>query len=78
MKWLNGIYTQAFNRRHGRVGHLFQGRYKAILVHRESYLLELARCLVLNPVRARMVRSASDWKWSGYRAIAGLTLKEAV
>lgn len=78
MKLLNGVYTQAFNHRHRRVGHLFQGRYKAILVDKESYLLELARYIVLNPVRARLVRSAADWKWSSYRATAGLADKTAV
>lgn len=72
MKFLNGTYTQAYNRKHRRVGHLFQGRYKAILVDKESYLLELARYIVLNPVRARMVMSARDWAWSSYRATAGL------
>ena len=51
MRQLNGVYTQRFNRRHKRVGHLFQGRFKAILVERDSYLLELARYIVLNPVR---------------------------
>lgn len=71
MRQLNGVYTQAFNRAHGRVGHVFQGRYKAILVQKETYLLELARYIVLNPVRARMVRSAKDWPWSSYRATAG-------
>ncbi len=71
MKFLNGTYTQWFNRAHRRVGHVFQGRYKAILVEKESYLLELARYIVLNPVRARMVRSAKDWPWSSYRATAG-------
>ncbi len=71
MRQLNGVYTQTFNRRHGRFGHVFQGRYKAILVERESYLLELARYIVLNPVRAQMVRSAKDWPWSSYRATAG-------
>lgn len=60
MKLLNGSYTQYFNRKHRRVGHLFQGRYKAILVDKESYLLELARYIVLNPVRASMVRSADQ------------------
>lgn len=55
MRQLNGVYTQASNRRHGRVGHLFQGRYKAILVDSDSYLLELARYVVLNPIRAGMV-----------------------
>ncbi|WP_029133309.1 REP-associated tyrosine transposase [Sedimenticola selenatireducens] len=71
MRHLNGVYTQAFNREHGRVGHVFQGRYKAILVQKETYLLELARYIVLNPVRARMVRRAMDWAWSSYRATAG-------
>lgn len=72
MRWLNGVYTQHHNRRHRRVGHLFQGRFKAILVEKESYLLELARYIVLNPVRARMVREASEWPWSSYRATAGM------
>lgn len=72
MRQLNGVYTQRFNRQHGRVGHVFQGRYKAIIVQKESYLLELARYVVLNPVRARMVRSPADWPWSSYRATAGL------
>ena len=56
MRQLNGVYTQASNRRHRRVGHLFQGRFKAILVDRDVYLLELARYVVLNPVRAGMVK----------------------
>jgi putative transposase len=72
MKLLNGGYSQSYNRRHRRVGHLFQGRFKAILVQKENYLLELSRYIVLNPVRARMVRRAVDWKWSSYRAMAGL------
>jgi len=72
MKLLNGCYTQFFNRKHRRVGHLFQGRYKAILVDKESYLLELARYIVLNPVRAGMVRTAAQWEWSSYRSTAGL------
>ncbi|NRB39436.1 MAG: transposase [Pseudomonadales bacterium] len=71
MKFLNGGYTQYFNRAHGRVGHVFQGRFKGILVEREAYLLELSRYIVLNPVRAEMVRSAKDWPWSSYRATAG-------
>lgn len=72
MKLLNGSYTQSYNRRHKRVGHLFQGRYKAILVERDSHLLELCRYVVLNPVRARMVRNAQDWPWSSYLATAGM------
>jgi len=70
MRQLNGVYTQRFNRTHARVGHVFQGRYKAILVEKDSYLLELARYIVLNPVRAGMVSSARDWPWSSYRATA--------
>jgi len=72
MRQLNGIYTQRMNRRHRRVGHLFQGRYKAILVEREAHLVELGRYIVLNPVRAGMVRSAANWPWSSYAATAGL------
>ncbi|QBQ54057.1 transposase [Nitrosococcus wardiae] len=72
MRHLNGVYTQRFNARHKRVGHVFQGRYKAILVQKKAYLLELARYIVLNPVRARKARSAKDWPWSSYRATAGL------
>ena len=71
MKFLNGTYTQCFNRQHQRVGHVFQGRFKAILVQKDSYLLELARYIVLNPVRAQMVRNAKQWRWSSYRATAG-------
>lgn len=72
MRQLNGIYTQSFNRRHRRVGHLFQGRYKAILVQKESYLLELCRYIVLNPVRVKGGAEMGAWKWSSYRATAGL------
>jgi len=75
MKYLNGNYTQAYNRRHNRVGHLFQGRYKGILVDKDSYLLELSRYIVLNPVRACMVRSAKDWPWSSYRSMVGITAR---
>jgi hypothetical protein len=71
MRQLNGVYTQTFNRAHRRVGHVFQGRYKAILVEKESYLLELSRYIVLNPVRAGMVASPKDWPWSSYRATTG-------
>jgi len=71
MQLLNGVYTQRFNRATKRSGHVFQGRYKAILVEKESHLLELARYVVLNPVRARAAPSAGDWPWSSYRATAG-------
>lgn len=72
MRQLNGVYTQASNRRHRRVGHLFQGRFKGILVDGEAYLLELSRYVVLNPVRAGMVKAPADWPWSSYRASVGL------
>jgi REP element-mobilizing transposase RayT len=71
MRHLNGVYTQRFNRRHARAGHVFQGRYKAILVQKELHLLELTRYVVLNPVRARMVKSAGAWRWSSYGATRG-------
>ena len=71
MQFLNGVYTQRFNRLHSRVGHVFQGRYKAILVEKETYLLELSRYIVLNPVRAKMVSVASEWIWSSYLATTG-------
>src|SRR5512135_2237813 len=64
MRQLNGIFTQRLNRRHGRVGHLFQGRFKAIVVERESYLLELCRYVVLNPIRAGMVTHLERYPWS--------------
>jgi len=73
MRHLNGVYTQAFNRRHMRVGHVLQGRFKSIVVEKESHLLELARYVVLNPVRAKIVRSAKDWPWLSYRSAAGMT-----
>jgi putative transposase len=72
MRQLNGIFTQSFNRRHKRVGHLFQGRFKAVLVEKESYLLELCRYVVLNPVRVKGGTKTAAWKWSSYRATAGL------
>ncbi|MCP3866596.1 MAG: addiction module toxin RelE, partial [Gammaproteobacteria bacterium] len=72
MRQLNGVYSQYINRTHRRVGHLFQGRFKGILVEKDAYLLELARYIVLNPVRADMVSRAQDWVWSSYPATRGL------
>ncbi len=71
MRQLNGMYTQAFNRRHGRVGHVFQGRFKGIVVDKDSYLLELARYVVLNPVRAGLVKHPQKYPWSSYGAMMG-------
>lgn len=72
MRQVNGVYTQRYNRRHGTVGHLFQGRFKAILVDRDAYLLEVCRYVELNPVRAGMVKKPQAWAWSSYRAHVGL------
>jgi hypothetical protein len=72
MKWMNGKYAQWFNRRHGRCGHLFQGRFKGFLVEKESYLLTLIQYVALNPVRAGMVERPEQYRWSSYRATAGL------
>ncbi len=69
MRQLNGVYTQRFNRKHGRVGHVYQGRFKGILVEKDSYLVELSRYVVLNPVRAFMVSLPGQWKWSSYNAM---------
>lgn len=71
MKLLNGCHTQKVNRRHARVGHLFQGRYKSILVDRDAYMKELARYIVLNPVRAGMVEHPREWVWGSYCATVG-------
>jgi len=71
MRHLNGVFTQWSNRRHKRSGHLFQGRYKAILVDRDAYFLELGRYIVLNPVRAAMVKHPRLWAWSSYGATIG-------
>lgn len=72
MHKLNGVYAQYFNWKHDRVGPLYQGRFKSILVDRENYFLELCRYIVLNPVRAGLVRSPEEYHWSSYRATAGL------
>ena len=70
MRHLNGVYTQRFNRQHDRVGHIFQGRFKSILVEKESHLLELCRYIVLNPFAAGMVSHPSEYDWSSYRFTA--------
>ena len=72
MSRLNSVYTQYVNRRHERVGHLFQGRYKSIVVEKEGYLKELCRYIVLNPVRAGLVESPELWRWSSFRTTMGL------
>jgi putative transposase len=72
MRQLNGCYTQKFNVRHKKTGHVFEGRYKAIIVEKDNYLLELSRYVVLNPLRAHMVENLEDWKWSSYRSTSGI------
>jgi REP element-mobilizing transposase RayT len=71
MQNLSFRYTRWVNWRHGRSGHLFQGRYKAVLVDGDSYLLELVRYVHLNPVRARVVTSAEEYPWTGHKAYCG-------
>jgi len=71
MQWFNGRYVSWFNRTHKRCGHLYQGRFKARLVQKESYFAEVLRYVVLNPMRAHMVERPEDYKWSSYRACAG-------
>lgn len=72
MRHINGEYTRAFNRRHGVTGHVFQGRFHAVLVERDAYLLEACRYVELNPVRASLASDAGAWSWSSYRAHVGL------
>ena len=71
MRQLNGVYTQRFNIIHGSGGRVFQGRFKAILVERDGFLLELCRYLVLNPLRLKAVKNINRYRWSSYRATAG-------
>jgi len=68
MRQLNGDYAGYFNRRHGRLGPLMQGRYKSVLVEGAGHWLELSRYLHLNPVRAGLCKRPEDWFWSSYRA----------
>ena len=75
MRQLNGVYTQTINRSHGRVGHVFQGRYKAILVEKDSCLLELARYVVLNPVRAGIRTNPFGSLWRLRRAAGPIKLR---
>jgi len=72
MRQLNGVFTQSFNKRHKRSGHVFQGRFKSIVIEKESHLLEVCRYVVLNPVRAGIVKKPENWRWSSYGATVGL------
>jgi REP element-mobilizing transposase RayT len=77
MRELNGVYTQGFNQRYRRVGHLFQGRYKAIIVEKDSHLLSLCRYVVLNPVRIGLVEKPERWRWNSYKATTGMAKRPA-
>jgi putative transposase len=77
MRHINGQYTQAYNRRHGVSGHLFQGRFHAVLVDSDKHLITVCRYVELNPVRARLVAQPVDWRWSSYRAHIGMELGHA-
>ncbi|MDZ7685883.1 MAG: addiction module toxin RelE [Gammaproteobacteria bacterium] len=72
MRQLNGVYTQHFNRRHHRDGPLFQGRFRSVVFEPDTYLLPSCRHVVVNPVRVNLTRSANSYRWSSYRATAGV------
>jgi hypothetical protein len=72
MKYLNQVYSQFFNWKYNRVGHVFQGRYKSYIIQKEEYLLHCCRYIVLNPWEAGLVEHPKDWRWSSYTATAGL------
>ena len=72
MHFVNGVYTQASNRRHARTGHLFEGRFVSLVIDSDDYLRTANTYVVLNPVAAHLVSSVGDWEWSSYRATAGL------
>ena len=71
MQWLNGEYARAFNRRHRRVGRLFQAGFHGVLVDEQTYFLDVLRDVALNPVQASIARKPDDYRWSSHRAVAG-------
>jgi len=71
MRDLIGHYSQAFNARHGRVGHVFQGRFKALLIDQDTYLLQLVRYVLMNPVEAGLCAAPEAWRWSSYAGLFG-------
>lgn len=71
MHQLNGRFAHWYNKERGRIGHVFQGRFKPIVVEKDSYFLAVVRYVVLNPVRAGMITDPGFWKWSSYQATAG-------
>src|SRR4051794_7593252 len=75
MQYLNGCYGQWYDWRHGYEGHVFERRFWSTMVESDWQLYEVARYILLNPVRARLVATAADWEWSSYRNTMGLTAK---
>lgn len=71
MHYINGSYTTYFNIRHKRCGHVFQGRFKSIVVDKDSYFLELSRYIHLNPLKAQMIDSSEKYPWSSYSGYLG-------
>jgi len=71
MRQLNGVYAQWFNRRHRRVGHLFQGRYKAVSVQTDAHLRRTVRYVIRNPMRARLSSRPEEWRWTSHHATVG-------
>lgn len=72
MRYLNGKYFQYFNRKYSHLGYVSQSRYHSEIIDRQEYLLEVARYIVLNPVRAQLAPAAASWEWSSHRALLGL------
>lgn len=72
MRYINGVYTQHVNRRHGRTGHVFEGRFVSRLIGDDLYLRTVVRYVAMNPVAAGLVANPEDWPWSSYQATAGL------
>jgi len=72
MRYLNGCYAQRINWRRGEKGHLFEGRYHAVMAEGDEHRTELQRYIAMNPVRASLVARPEDWRWSSYRALLGL------
>ena len=72
MHRLNGLYARRFNERHGHVGHLFEARYASTVIESEEHVLDAIRYVVLNPVSAGLCADPADWKWSSFRATAGI------
>ncbi len=78
LQGINQSYTIYFNKRYGMVGHLFQGRYKAILCEKDAYLLSLVKYIHLNPIRARVVKNLEEYPWSSHRCYVGRVRNEGI